>query len=374
MKILLISNYLFDAQQSMQRFANLLETGLSQLNHQVRVLRPQPFFGRFRPSPTGFGKWLGYADKFIVFPRTLRKAIAWADVVHICDHSNAFYVKYLQQVPHLVTCNDLLAIRSALGEIPENRTKWTGKQLQKMILNGLNQACRVVCISEKTKQDLVRLSSLGPSAVSRIYMGLNYPYSPMSGQEAKQYLGRFSIPQDSLFIFHVGGNHWYKNRLGVLTIFSHLNRKVESLKLHLVMAGSPFSSEMKQFVGTYDLGDKVTEAGQVSNEELRALYSSAKALLFPSLQEGFGWPIIEAQACGCPAIVSGYSPMTEVGDESVVYIDPRNPEAAADRILDCLPELENLVEKGFSNVQKFSSEKMVLQYVREYESIVQTFN
>src|SRR5258708_722987 len=110
MKILLIGNYIPDQQESMQRFANMLEVGLTQLGHEVRLIRPEPFFGKIRPSPEGFGKWLGYIDKFLLFPSRLRKAIAWADVVHICDHSDAFYTKYIQNKPHLVTCHDLLAV------------------------------------------------------------------------------------------------------------------------------------------------------------------------------------------------------------------------------------------------------------------------
>ena len=70
----------------------------------------EPFFGKIKPSASGLGKWLGYIDKFFLFPLDLRQAVEWADVVHICDHSNAVYTKYLQNVPHLVTCNDLLAI------------------------------------------------------------------------------------------------------------------------------------------------------------------------------------------------------------------------------------------------------------------------
>src|SRR5207249_4046572 len=96
------------------------------------------------PANQGLGKWLGYLDKFFVFPQELTKQLHSLNgtpaVVHICDHSNAFYTKFLAHIPHVVTCNDLLAIRSARGEFPENRTRWTGRQLQKIIIKGLNRA------------------------------------------------------------------------------------------------------------------------------------------------------------------------------------------------------------------------------------------
>lgn len=370
MKILLIANYPPDHIQSMNRFAQILETGLTELGHQVHVIRPQPWIGRLQPSSKGLGKWLGYIDKFLIFPNTLRQELSWADVVHICDHASAVYTKYLQKVPHVVTCNDLLAIRSALGEIKENHTRWTGRQLQKMILNGLNQAQRVACISEQTKIDLMRLSSLRFSTISLIHMGLNYRYFPMKISEAKRRLEALQIPQKCQFFLHVGGNTWYKNRLGVLSIFYYLLQKHPKIEDHLVMVGQPFTIEMRQFIKKYNLSQTVIEMVGVDNEDLRALYSSATALLFPSLQEGFGWPIIEAQACGCPVITSKCPPMTEVGGEAAIYINPTNPEEAAETIANCLPKLESFKQKGMLNAKRFTPEKMIFSYIELYQDAI----
>ena len=83
---------------------------------------------------------------------------------------------------------------------------------------------------------------------------------------------------------------------------------------------------------------QVRELVSVQNEDLRALYSTATALLFPSFQEGFGWPIIEAQACGCPVITSNRTPMTEVGENAAIYINPDSPEEAAREIAKHFPK------------------------------------
>lgn len=371
MKILLISNYQPDRQESMQRFANMLQTGLAQLGHEVRLIRPEPFFGRVRPSGNGLGKWLGYVDKFLLFPRQLRRAVSWADVVHICDHSSAVYTKYLQNVPHLVTCHDLLAICSALGEIKENPTKWTGRQLQQMILTGLKRSRRVACVSEQTETDLIRLAKLNPDIVSVIYNGLNYPYAPMEKAEADRRLDCLGISSDSPFLLHVGGNHWYKNRLGVLRIFNHLRQQPDLSDLLLVMAGKPFTDRMHQFIQGNSLETQVRELVAVENEDLRALYSTATALLFPSLQEGFGWPIAEAQACGCPVFTSNRAPMTEVGGEAAIYINPDCPEEAAREIAKNLPNVSKLKQAGLINVQRFTSQRMLESYIELYREICQ---
>lgn len=371
MKILLIGNYQPDQQESMQRFANMLQIGLIELGHKVRLIRPEPVFGKIQLSASGLGKWLGYIDKFLLFPRQLRQAVSWADVVHICDHSNAVYTKYLQNVPHLVTCNDLLAIRSALGEIKENPTKWTGQQLQQMIVSGLKRSSRIACISKQTRSDLLRLAEVDPSRVSVIYMGLNYPYAVMEKAKLDKRLDSLGLSNHLPFILHVGGNQWYKNRLGVLTIFNHLRHQLDLLDLHLVMAGKPFTAQMDRFIQDNKLASQVKELVAVENEDLRALYSSATALLFPSLQEGFGWPIAEAQACGCPVFTSNRAPMTEVGAEAAIYINPDYAEEAAREIAINLSDVSKLKQAGLINVKRFTSQTMLESYLQLYQEICQ---
>jgi glycosyltransferase involved in cell wall biosynthesis len=366
MKILLIGNYQPDAIQSMDLFAVMLENYLTQFGHQVRVIRPTPFWGSLHLFPRVFSKWFGYVDKLILFPLNLRSAFSWADVVHICDHGNAIYTKYLQNIPHIVTCHDLLAIRSGLGEFPEYKTGWTGKILQQMMVKGLNQAQKVACVSQQTKSDLMRLSMLDENAISVIPVGLNYPYTPMTALEAQQRLRAMGVPEDCRFILHVGANHWYKNRLGVLAIFSQLMLKLQQPEWRLIMVGKPMTHEMHKFIQSHNLAQRVIELVEVDNEDLRSLYSSATALLFPSLQEGFGWPIIEAQACGCPVLTSNRPPMNDVGGEAAIYIDPDNHEDTAEKIVYYLPELETLKSKGFVNSQKFTAETMIANYIDLY--------
>ncbi|HYF50967.1 MAG TPA: glycosyltransferase, partial [Planctomycetota bacterium] len=111
MKVLLVANYEGDRQESMNRFAQLLAAGLEASGIQVSVLRPPVRIG----GGGLFSKWRAYVDKFILFRSMIRRASAAADLVHICDHSNAMYVELLRK-PTVVTCHDLLAVRGALGE------------------------------------------------------------------------------------------------------------------------------------------------------------------------------------------------------------------------------------------------------------------
>lgn len=235
-RVVLIGNYPHDRQQSMQRFANLMATGLRQHGIPVEVCTLSPMFGLLKPAASGVGKWLGYLDKFVVFPFVLRRTVARCQVdgpsatkviVHICDHSNAHYTRYLAKVPHLVTCHDLFAVRQALGEFAGHRISATGRKLQQMILQGLRRAAKIVCVSTATSADVRRILGRDDSSVEIVLNGLNYPYQPMPVKEARErvaaLLNRHGQGDSATsFILHVGANLWYKNRLGVLKIYAAL--------------------------------------------------------------------------------------------------------------------------------------------------------
>jgi glycosyltransferase involved in cell wall biosynthesis len=353
----------------MQRFAALMARGLTGAGHEVRVCRPPAFLGKLRPSEQGVGKWLGYIDKFGAFPLVLRSAVKWADVVHICDQANSVYLKYIGFVPHVVTCHDLLAIRSALGEIPQHKTSWTGRRLQRLILTGLTRAQHIACVSDATRKDLLRIACIPEHRVSRAYNSLNYPYARMEMPEAATRLRKLFIDPNQSFFLHVGGNQWYKNRLGVLRVFFLLRKLTANPSLRLVMVGKPWTFEMRRFVVEHGMSDTTFELTGIVDEDLRALYSTAIMMLFPSLQEGFGWPILEAQACGCPVVTSDRSPMDEVGGNAAIYVNPENPESAAltvKRSLDCL---QGTREASLLNAARFSESAMIESYVSLYDKV-----
>lgn len=369
MRILLIANFLPDRQQSMQRFSEMLKTGLTAGGHEVEVLRPEPGFSRLLPEAAVPGKWLGYLDKFVVFPWVLASRVRASDVVHICDHSNSMYTRFLRGRPNVVTCHDLLAVRSALGEVPQNPTGWSGRKLQRSILRGLRRAQFVACVSEQTMSDVRRLAGREESATVLIHNGLNYPYEPMQRTEARARARQLLHDPERPFFLHVGGNQWYKNRLGALEILACLRSRGQFLAHRLVMVGKPFTAPMRSFIQQGKLDDHIVELNDLPNEDLRALYSLAEGLIFPSLEEGFGWPVVEAQACGCPVFTSNRQPMMEVGGPGAVYFDATDPSAAAAAVIEGLERRERMVVQGFENARRFSADAMIEAYAELYRAI-----
>jgi len=372
MKVLLVGNYLHNHQQSMQRFAELMRELLTAAGHEVRLLKPEPLLGNLKPGEAGLGKWLGYVDRFILFRPRLRRAARWADVVHVCDHGNAMYAGMLGGRPNVVTCHDLLAVQSALGEIPGNLTGFSGRIFQRWILSGLRRAQHVVCVSAQTRSELLRLSGLPAARCSVVPNALNYPYRPMASAAARERLQRLGAQAPWPFFVHVGGNQWYKNRAGVVRFFMQLAALSPFLHHYLIMAGKPWPDELRTVVQDSGLAPRIHEWTEVANEDLRALYSTAEALLFPSLQEGFGWPIAEAQACGCVVVTSNRAPMTEVGGDAAVYIDPDDVAGAAAVIATALADRDALVASGLRNAARFSGAQMVAGYGAAYRRVVKS--
>lgn len=370
MKILLVGNYLPQTQQSMLRFCATLGLELRKAGHEVRVIHPEPRLARGRPTRGGLGKWLAYVDKFVLFVPRLRRASRWSDVVHICDHAYSLYTKSLAGIPRVVTCHDLLAVRCALGEFRGQKVGWSGRKYQRMILRGLERASLVGCDSLATRSDVLRLSKVPENRTALVHVGYNFPYAPVSDGERGQRLGRLGIGLDDRFMMHVGADLWYKNLPGVIRIFSRLVAFPETGDLRMVMVGNSGTDEVNALVGGCGLEGRVTILSSISSEDLRALYSEACGLLFPSLCEGFGWPIIEAQACGCPVFASDRSPMTEVGGEGAVYFNPDEYDEAADVVRRHLSRGSEMRTAGFLNARRFSAAGTAAAYVRLYSEAI----
>ena len=402
MTVLLIANYGPDKQQSMIRVADLLESGLRSAGLNVRVTRPSLFFGRILQHRVNIAKWLGYLDKFLLFPFVLIQRARHCDLVHIVDHSNAMYRFWLGSKKTVINCNDLLAVRSALGEFSEHRTGVTGKILQHWILVGLRRIEHIACISEATRKDVLRLSGRSEREVTRIYLGLSRAFQAeleknLQGNIAEaDSAGRATLPPSQIatratsdssaesevhdaeekkslqqilgkapYILHIGGEAWYKNRAGVLEIYSMVRRRLSASSPNLVMVGSPLRNP----------GGGVIFLEDISDQDLVVLYRNAELLLFPSLYEGFGLPVIEAQACGCPVVTTGRAPLTEIGGDGAAYIaNPEDSGAATDMVVEVLrfgpAKREQMKKRGLRNASRFSEREIVKNYLGLYQALL----
>lgn len=370
--ILLIGNYPLDRQQSMQRFAMMMLLGLTAAGVSAELVQPFPFFGRFRYAGSFVGKWLAYLDKFVLFPRALAKKMRDRPaVVHICDHSNAMYASAIRDVPTVVTCHDMLAVRGALGEQTETPASATGKRLQRWILRGLENSTAVACVSRATLADAHRLirRGHGKPTLEQITLGLSYPYRTLRPEEARARLAKIpALAAEAQFALHVGSNLTRKNREGVLRIFA---RCKENWNGWLVFAGDPLSPALRSLAAELGVSDRIVEVPNASSELLEALYNCATALLFPSTFEGFGWPIAEAQACGCPVLCADREPMSEVAGDAGLFHPVEDEQGFAADLLRLTDPAERArwSARALENAKRFSTARMIAEYSKLYRSL-----
>jgi glycosyltransferase involved in cell wall biosynthesis len=369
MKILLVGNYQYDGSTSMQIWARALERDLLQLGVDAHLISPRPVFGRFKPSPTGVGKWLGYIDRYLLFPRILRAAAATADVVHVCDHGSAMYCSTVNGTPVVITCNDMLAVRGALGELPEMASSRFGRYLQLWVCKGLRRATRVACISQATFDDAARI--LNRRDHLRVVLdALNYPYQPLPESETDRRLAG-STAIEKPFLLHVGSNHARKNRDGILRAFAEVAARSD---LQLVFAGEALNENLIQLARQLGVEDRIVQVVKPDVSIIEALYNRARVLIFPSRYEGFGWPPIEAQACGCPVVASDIPPVAEVLRSSAALhrLDDESGMAASILRLHTDEDYrERMRQFGFENVRsRFQTSRMMDEYLALYRELI----
>lgn len=346
--------------------------GLKAAGWPAELVRPPPFLGRFRFAGAFVAKWLAYVDKFIFFRRTLaRKLRDRPALVHVCDHSNAMYARAIHGLPVVVTCHDLLAVRGALGEATDCPASVTGKFLQRWIVRGLESASAIACVSRATFSDAKRLvrQNNGHPAIGQIISGLNYPYRVLPADEVSARLAKFpALASNTPFVLHVGSNLRRKNREGVLRIFARCRDKWNGL---LVLAGDSLSPSLRSLGHELGVIDRIVEIPDADGEVLEALYNRATALLFPSTYEGFGWPIAEAHACGCPVLCLDRAPMSEVaGNAGLVHSVDDEAGFAADLLrLSDSEERARWSARALENAKRFSTARMISQYIALYRSL-----
>ena len=376
--VLLVGNYPADAQESMLRFGRMLLDGLRARGREVSLLAPASRFGGRPGQPThsGAGKWLAYADKYGEFPLTLRRRVGTLPtgaVVHVCDHSNATYAPAGASAGHrvLVTCHDMGAVRGALGEPTDCPASATGKVLQRWIRRSLGRADVIACDSTATRDDVARLvrrpDGTAPDART-VFIGLNVPYRPIDPAEADARLAGLNVGEE--FALNVGSSLRRKNRDGVLRVFSRAARGWPAGKM--VFAGEALPPESRALAASLGVADRVVEIVKPSDSVLEALYNRARALLFPSRFEGFGWPVVEAQACGCPVLCSDAGSLGEVAGEGAFVRAAADEEAFAGELARLVADgaaRAQWAERGHRNAARFTAAAMLDHYERLYDEL-----
>ncbi|GAB4057319.1 hypothetical protein GCM10028811_03560 [Uliginosibacterium sediminicola] len=275
-----------------------------------------------------------------------------------------------------------MALRSALGAVAENPTGLTGKIYQRFIRWGFSQGKNFISVSEQTRTELHRYAHINADESVVVYNGLNYPYCPMTEDARTKCLVDAGLPVEARgMLLHVGGGQWYKNRVGIVEMYAAYAERVKD-PLPLWMIGPKDQAAVLQAIKKVPPGGKVYLLSGLDSSALHAAYAHARLLLFPSLSEGFGWPIVEAMACGTPVVTTGEAPMTEVGGDAAFYHYRRTLKNAREWAIEGAVLISNIlnlpdddreavVRRGIENVARFDSQRTLQAYKAVYRRILE---
>lgn len=245
--------------------------------------------------------------------------------------------------PGMVTVHDL-GYRHFPGAHPAQQRRY----LEWSTRHSAGIARRILADSLATRHDLVTAYRVPDARIEVVYPGRD---ESLRRVDAGAVRARHSLKRP--YLLHVGTLQPRKNLVRLIEAYGRL--RVRWPELELVLAGAP--GWMADPILQAARADGVRVLGAVPDEDLAGLYSGAEAFVFPSLYEGFGFPVLEAQACETPVICSQTSSLPEVAGEGAVCIDPQDARALADGVEAVLgqPELRcRLVEAGRANILRFS--------------------
>jgi glycosyltransferase involved in cell wall biosynthesis len=287
--------------------------------------------------------------RWVSIPASLPLAL----VAHDIDIFHATFIPPpLSPTEYVFTLHDLTSFHSP--EFYHPSIRW---RLNRAISRGLSKARLVLCVSHCVRDMVRETFKVPPERLAVVHHGVSDNFRPVPLDEAKQVLLReYGIMRP--YLLFVGQLKARKNILRILEAFSRFRGETKSGVILLLVGRRGQTAEgIDECVSRFKLTNAVIEVGHVMTEHLPALYSAAEMLVFPSLFEGFGFPVLEAMACNTPVITSNVSALPEVAGDSAILVNPFSIEDIADaiyRIYSSAQLRQSLREKGLARAKHFS--------------------
>ncbi len=317
-------------------FQNFTTEHASQI--EVEQLRPA-LRHRFSRIP-GFGRagFFWNADRllnrFHDYPAWLRERAANFDLFHLVDHSYAQLIHDLPGDRTVVTCHDLDTFNCVLEPESDPRPRWFRAMAQRS-LNGFLRAGHVICVSDFTRANVLRHGLFPPDRLTVIHPGADPVFfASDTGCEANPR----TPPARQPYLLHVGSTIRRKRIDVLLRVFARVIPQFPELQL--VRVGGDLTAEQARLAQELGIAGKVIQSPHLTKPELAAMYQRAAMVLQTSDAEGFGLPVVESLACGCPVVASDIAPLREAGGAAAEYCPVGDIEAWSETVIRLLRDRE----------------------------------
>lgn len=235
----------------------------------------------------------------------------------------------------------------------------------------IRAATHLIAISEATRQDVMQLYGLQPSQITTIPLGVDAHFCPAPAGQIATIRQKYQLPTH--YALYVGINKPHKNLLNLVKSWAKVNVPAG---WQLIIAGSwdkRYPQAKEWVAANSQQANPIQFLGPIPEAELPALYSGAAFFIFPSQYEGFGLPVLEAMACGCPVACGNHSSLPEIVGQAGLLFDPSRPEQIAQTLSQLLntPTLRaNLVSKGLSQATQFQWATTAQKTIQLYRQIL----
>jgi len=283
-------------------------------------------------------------------------------------HAPHYTLPPLRPCNAVVTIHDLIHLRFP-QYLPSPGAYYYAKL---MMFLATRSAQKIITVSQSSRKDIVAALKIPPDKVEVIPNGLAPCFRPLTKtMEARQLLSRFGIT--GRYLLYVGSFMAHKNLKRLLEAYNLLkDQQGLDHQLVLVGEGGKTKPELERWVHTKGWQHQVILTGFVPTKWLPIFYSNADVFVFPSLYEGFGFPPLEAMACGAPVVVSNRSSLPEIVGDAGVLVNPESPEEIAQAIWLILSDKNfqtQLVGRGLERARRFSWEEAAQKTLAVYQSV-----
>ena len=344
---------------SMTRFADGLAGALSNGDRMT----VEQFAPKFRHR-AGSRHQLTRLIRYPLAARRLR-----ADVFHLLDHGLGHLTAVLPRERTVVTCHDLAPLRAARSD-PRFRPGAATLARYRLVRRLLPRVSRVVCPSSATRAEVAALTEVDPDRIETVHPGLSPVFRPLPDAERVRTRRRLGVGERPLLIHVCSTRYPYKNVPGVLRVLGAL--RDAGIDARLVRVGRALNRSERRLAGRLEVAEALHEAGAVGDGTLTRLYGAADVLIFPSYDEGFGWPPLEAMACGTPVVASDCAALRETLGEAAITAPPDDPQALA-RGVAAIISSEGLMqrqrERGFERAAAYSWARAAAGYEAVYRQV-----
>jgi glycosyltransferase involved in cell wall biosynthesis len=367
--VVLFRDFLEDNRTSMEIYSNNLEYALKLIaGNLLKVNSYTPSIPKWLSKcKLPYGITIRYARYFSYLNQARKNQ---GKINHIIDQSYAHLLNILDFKKTIITVHDLIPILAWKNLIP-GLSYPHFPLLYKLSIASLSKARAIIAVSQSTKNDLITYCGLDASNITVIHNGINKSFYSFSNEKKIISREHFGFPDINTHIVLIVGTQSYKNILISFKVACKLQH-ILNKNLQVVWLGAHNQMSI-EYSKLFNLKNRVITLRDLNLNQLVELYNSVDCLLFPSLYEGFGLPLLEAMACGTPVITSNVASIPEVVGDAAIMLSPSDVNGFAVALKNIL-ENETLrndyIKRGYTNASRFTWERCASKVLSLYKKVL----